>query len=359
MSMQWYIARRLMWAIFVTWVAMSVTWGLFTISPVGGELAAAQQAAMQGGDAEEAQEAYKKANRQTGSLWDRYIRYVVNMFLLNWGWSVAYEQPVMEVLANAWPYSMQYNLPASVLTVVLGMGLGLYSAMNKYTKTDYVATFIAFFGLSIPNFWFAIMLVLITGVWFSDGVLFGFSLEWFQIPTFYQTDMVKNAQGGLLGMNLIDPASGFEYGWIGLKNIRQILLPIIVVATAGFASQMRYSRAYTIEYANQEFVKTARAKGAGESRVLFKHIFRVALVPLSTVLVNDVLAFFITGSLIIEQIFQIPGLFLLQFRAITSNPDTAIVMATALIPIFVAVIGYLIQDLTYVALDPRIDYGDR
>lgn len=359
MSMQWYVARRILWAVFVTWVALSVTWGLFHFSPVGGELRAAQEAALAGGDAEEAMQDYRQRTGKTGSLWEQYVKYVVNMFLLNWGWSVAYNAPVMEVLAGAWPYSMQYGLPSTILTAVMGMGLGLYSAMNRYTKTDYAATFVGFFGLSIPNFWFAIMLILITGVWFKDAVVFGVALDWFRIPTFYDPTMVTDANGGLLGMNLIDPASGFEYGWVGLRNIRQIILPVLVISTAGFASQMRYSRGYAIEYANQEFVKTARAKGASEMRVLFKHIFRVALVPLSTILVGDVLAFLVTGSVIIEQIFQIPGLFLLQFRAITTTPDTAIVMATALIPVFVAVIGYLLQDLAYVALDPRIDYGDR
>jgi peptide/nickel transport system permease protein len=163
----------------------------------------------------------------------------------------------------------------------------------------------------------------------------------------------------MFGMNVIDPSSGFEYGWIGLKNIRQLILPIVVISTAGFASQMRFSRAQAIEQANQEYVKTAHAKGASEMQVLFKHIFRVALVPLSTILVGDVLLFILSGSLIIETIFQIPGLGLIGYRALTSTPDTAVVMATSLIPIFLAVIGYLLQDLAYVALDPRISYGDR
>lgn len=359
MSLKWYVARRILWAVFVTWVALSVTWALFYVSPVGGELRAAQEAAQTGGDPEEAIEDYKKRIGEDSPWYEQYYKYVINMFLFNWGWSTSYQKPVLDVFIEAWGYSFQYGAPSVILTALIGFGLGLYSAVNRYTPSDYLATFIAYFGLSIPNFWFAIMLILIAGIWFQDAEILGLSLAPLKVPTFYDSQVISAANGGMFGYNIIAPSTGFKYGFISTENARQLILPVIVISTAGFASQMRYSRAQALEYVNTDFVKVAYAKGASQTRVVVKHIFRVALVPLSTILVGDVLAILLTSSIIIEQIFQIPGLGLITYRAITTNPDTAVVMAGALVPIFIAVIGYLLQDLAYVALDPRIDYEDR
>jgi peptide/nickel transport system permease protein len=121
---------------------------------------------------------------------------------------------------------------------------------------------------------------------------------------------------------------------------------------------MRYSRTQALEYANSDFVKTARAKGASGWRVLVRHIFRVALVPLSTILIAEALALLFAGSFIIEAIFQIPGLGRLTLDAINQK-DTPLVIGATLIPVFISIMGNLFQDLAYVLLDPRIDYGDR
>jgi len=130
----------------------------------------------------------------------------------------------------------------------------------------------------------------------------------------------------------------------------------VVLSTAAFASHMRYSRAYALEYANSEFVKTARAKGADDRRVLFRHVLRVALVPLATILVFDVLNVLVAGTLVVEYIFSIPGLGLVTYQAFV-NQDTAVVMAWTMLTVFVAVFGYLLQDVAYVYLDPRIGIG--
>ncbi len=343
-GMRWYIARRLMWAIFATWVALSITWGLLALSPNQGELRAAQQAAMQGGDAEEAMEDFRTREGLNRHWTERYMDYVVGMMTLNWGWSDQFSKPVLDLFIEKYPFSLQYALPVTIITVIVGYGLGLYSAMNQYTREDYAATLFAFFGLSIPNFWFAIILILIMGVWMQDAAISLFAvtidLSWFQLPTFYNPQVVR------------------EHGWVSLENIRQLILPIAVLSTAAFASNMRYSRAQALEYANSEFVKTAKSKGASGWRVLTRHILRVALVPLATILVFDILNLLFAGTLIIEFIFQIPGLGWITYQGFI-NQDTAIIMANTLIGVFIAIVGYLLQDLAYVALDPRIEYGDR
>jgi peptide/nickel transport system permease protein len=345
MSMRWYVARRLLWVVFATWFALSITFGMLALSPNNGELRAAQQAAMTGGNASEAIEDYRKNKGLDDPLHVRYKDFMVGYLTGNWGYSQRLEMPVLQAFAEKYPYSVQYMIPSILLTVIVGYGLGLYSAMNQYTRSDYIATFTAYFGLSIPNFWFAIMGILVMAVWFQDAVVFGIPLQNISVPTFYHT-----------GTPILNDFMGIPYP--NPANLQQLFLPILVISTAGFANNMRYSRAQALEYANSEFVKTARAKGASGWRVLTRHVLRVAIVPLMTILVGDFLAIFLGSSLIIETVFQIPGLGLLTYKSVLNN-DTPVVLASTLISVFVAIGGNLIQDLMYVALDPRIDYGDR
>lgn len=334
--MKWYIAKRLAWTLVATGIALTLIFGVITISPNTEKMEASFAAADRGGNPEEAMEAFEERRGLNKPLSERYIDYMTNIATLDWGWSTTRSQPVTTALANAWPYSAQIMIPAILLAVVVGFGLGLYSAMHQYTTADYVATFIAFFGISIPNFWFAIVLILVVSVWMGDLTVFGVHLGNYVPPVFYQTGV----------------------GFLTVQNLKQIIMPIIVTSTAAVAGQMRYSRSQTLEYAESQFVKAARAKGAGEWRVLIKHIFRVALIPLSTILVSDALALLWAGATLVEIVFQIPGIGLLGYNAII-NQDTSLIMGVTLIPVFIALIGNLLQDLMYVWLDPRIDYGDR
>ncbi|PSQ18925.1 ABC transporter permease [Halobacteriales archaeon QS_8_69_26] len=350
--MKWYIARRTIWAIIVLWITLSVTWMLLELSPNQGELQAAQQAAMQGQDADKAIEDYKKREGLDKPAHERYLSYMVNMYTLNWGYSTEWDKNVISLFLDRWPFTLQYILPSTMLTMLVGYGLGLYSALNQYDRSDYVATFIAFFGLSIPNFWFAIVLVLITAVWFSDLVLFGVDMSMFQLPVFYKSEVINTSETiTIMGIELV------RGGWFTFDNVKQLLLPVIVISTAGFAANMRYARAYTLEYANAEFVKTARAKGANSIAVT-RHILRVALVPLSTILVFQLLSVFATGTVVIEFIFSIPGLGQVTYLSFV-NQDTPVILGITVIGVFVALFGFLLQDIAYVYLDPRIDYGDR
>ena len=324
MGMKWYVVRRVAWAVVATYLAVSLTFGLLMITPNSGADVAAAQAAVSGQDYEAVRESYLERRGLDRPITEQYVDYMTNIFTLDWGYSFTQNEPVMDAIADAWLYSAQYFVPAIVISAVLGYGIGLYSALNRYTPTDYLGSFLAYFGISIPNFWFAIVLILLFGVIFRV------------VPTFYDSSVPI----------------------LSVQNARQLILPVIVLSTASVAGQMRYSRAQAIEYARSAFVKTARAKGASDWRVLTRHVLRVALVPLSTILIADVLAVLFAGSFIIESIFQIPGLGRLALTAIEEK-DTPLVLATTLIPVFIAIVGNLLQDLAYVALDPRIDYGDR
>ncbi|MFB6108734.1 MAG: ABC transporter permease [Haloplanus sp.] len=322
--MRWYVVRRVAWAVVATYLILSVTWGLLALTPNPAAEQLQFQAAAGGGSAEAAQSAFRARRGLDRPLWVRYKEYMVNMATLNWGWSDSRSQPVMAAIADALPYTAVYSVPTTILSTLLGLTIGLYSATHQYTKSDYAATFFAFFGYAIPNFWFAIILLLV----------FAVQLGWFPV--------------------VFDP----NVPLLGAEMARQLVLPVVVLTTGTIAGVMRYSRAEALEYVQAEFVKTAKSKGADERRILTRHILRPAAVPLMTILIGDILGIFLASSYLVEVVFGIPGLGQLSYNAIISQ-DTALVLGTTLIFTFVAVIGNLLQDIAYTVLDPRIDYGDR
>lgn len=323
--MKAYIAKRIAWTFFATWVTLTITFLLLDFSPISAAGAQFVDQQVQAGmSAEEARALYEQQLGHGDTVWERYTNFMVGLATLDWGWSTLYNQPVTDVIANSWIYSFQYVFPATVISVVLGFGIGLYSATHQYTKGDYAATLFGFTGISLPNFWFAIMLILI----------FSVTLGW--LPSYYTT----------------------AHGILSWGNAKQLILPIVVLSTSAIASEMRYARAESLEYVHAEFVKTARAKGLSENEVTVRHIFRPAMVPLITILVGDILGLLFAGGFVLEYIFSIPGLGLISYNAIIQQ-DTPLVLATVLIPVFIAIIGNLVQDICYTILDPRIDFGDR
>jgi peptide/nickel transport system permease protein len=292
------------------------------------------EAAQAGRDPQQARQAAAEARGLDQPFHVQYIEFMRNMLTLNWGWSTTRSQTVMDALTDAIPYSLMYGVPAVLISTALGLAIGLYSATNQYTKTDYAATFFAFFGISIPNFWFAIVLLVVFGAW----------LGWVDILF----DPNASKVDGEFALRAI----------LGWENVKQLILPTFVLTTTSIAGVMRYSRAEALEYVEAEFVKTARAKGVDDRTILLKHVFRPASVPLATILVGDLLGIIFVGSYLIEVVFGIPGLGLLSYHAIV-NQDTALVFGTVFVPTFIAIVGNLAQDIAYVILDPRIDYGDR
>lgn len=338
--MKWYVFKRTVWAGVATLIILTITFILMYVTPDHELINLEFEVAAAGGDARAAVEARREARGLDQPFHVQYIEFMSNMASGNWGWSRTRSQPVTEAMAQAIPYSLMYGVPATILSIIFGITIGLYSAMNQYTKSDYVATFFAFFGFCIPNFWFAIILL----------VFFGVYLDWVDILFDHNAPRVD---GEWKPFTLAQWQAIFS-----TTNVKQYILPTFVLMTGATASLMRYSRAEALEYIDAEFVKTARAKGVKERTILYKHIMRPASVPIATILVGDILGIIFVGSYLIEVVFGIPGLGLLSFNAII-NQDTALVFGTIFVPVFIAIIGNLAQDIAYVYLDPRIDYGDR
>ena len=324
-NLVWYVTRRLCWAVLAAVVILTVTFGLLAASPNPQASAAAIQAAQEGSDPAQAQERIEEIRGEDRPVTEQYIDFIVSTVTLDWGDSYVYGEAVTTVIADAWVYSALVVVPSTVLAVGVGFAIGVYSATHQYTKADYAATAVAFFGISVPNFWLAIVLVLV----------FGVTLEW--LPVTYDT----------------------QAPFWSLEHAKSLVMPVFVLTTAAIASQMRYARAETLEYVDATWTKTARAKGVSEWRVTLRHVFRPATVPLSTILVADLVGIVFATAYVVEVIFQIPGLGLVSYNAILRG-DTPLVLATTLIPVVLTIVANLLQDVAYTVLDPRISYeGDR
>ena len=322
--MRWYVARRLMWAVVVTFIIVSITWLMLRLTPDRDIIQAGQAAAQAGQNATAEQERLRELRGLNDPLWVQYAGYMENVFTLDWGFSESRSQPVTEAVWTALYYTVQYSVPWTLLTIVFGTAAGLYSTAHQYSWRDNLMTFFAFFGFSIPNFWFGIILLLVFSVF----------LGW--VPVTYKTDVAV-------------------FSW---TNAKQLILPVFVLVTGSVGGIQRVSRNESAEYLNTDFVKTARAKGANSTRILTRHILRPASVPMSTTYVGTLLALFTGNSVLVETVFSIPGLGRLLLQGAVSQ-DTPLVLGTSFVFIFIAVIGNLLQDIVYTVLDPRIDYGDR
>jgi peptide/nickel transport system permease protein len=319
-----YVTARVAWAGVVSFIIMTLTFIFIAFSPDPAVQQAATQAALEGGDPAEATERVRELRGLNEPIYVRYIDYITSIVTLQWGWSSMRSQPVTDAVIQSLYYTAQYSIPWTLLTVTIGPLVGLYSSANKYSWRDHLATGFAFFGYAIPNFFFAIILLLVFGVW----------LEW--IPVIYRVDVPV----------------------FSVENAIQLALPVFVLVTGSIGGLMRVSRNESSEYINADFVKTARAKGVSPLRAYALHILRPTMVPLSTTMVGQLLLLFAGSSLLVEVVFSIPGLGRTLFRASISQ-DTNLVLGLILVFVFIGVIGNLLQDLTYTLLDPRISYEDR
>ncbi|WP_049910942.1 ABC transporter permease [Halorubrum coriense] len=319
-----YLSARVLWAGVVSLIIVTVTFLMLAAAPNPAVRQAATQAALQGGDPAAAAERARELRGLNEPLHVRYFDFIQSVYTLDWGWSVSRSQPVMEAVTQALYYTAQYSIPWTILTIILGPLVGVYSAANMYSWKDHAATGFAFFGYAIPNFFFGIILLLVFGVW----------LEW--IPITYNTGVPV----------------------FSVENAIQLAIPVFVLVTGSIGAVMRVSRNESAEFQNADFMKTAKAKGVSPLRAYAYHVMRPTLVPLSTTLVGQLLALFLGASLLVEVVFAIPGLGRLTYEALIAQ-DTNLVLGTTLFFTFVAVIGNLIEDLVFTVLDPRISYDDR
>ena len=211
---------------------------------------------------------------------------------------------------------------------MLAIGIGVYSALRQYSVFDYTATTFSFLGLATPVFWLALML----------QVLFVNIYLWFDLRIFY----TANLSG-------VDPGSGISFA---LDRAQHLALPIIVLCVASIATYSRYMRGAMLEVINSDYVRTARAKGLVERKVIMKHAFRNALIPLTTVIALNFGAL-VGGVVVTETVFGLDGMGLYFVTALNAG-DPYPVMAWLMLVSAAIIFFNLLADITYGFLDPRI-----
>ena len=248
----------------------------------------------------------------------RYLLWVEGVFAGDLGESIRIKWPVLDLVLEKLPVTGELAAIAFLIALSIGVPIGVVSAVKNGSLIDYVATMAALWGLSIPNFWLGILLILL------------FSVEW-----------------GLL------PASGFVSPAESLsRNLGTLIMPAFVLGNALAAGMMRHTRSAMLGVLSADYVRTARAKGLSETRVVLHHALRNALVPLITLGALDFGAL-LSGAVLTEQVFTIPGFGKLIVDAVF-NRDYAVVQGVVLCTAFVYILLNLLADATYVLVNPRL-----
>tara|TARA_Y100001968_G_scaffold165478_1_gene151495 strand:- start:8 stop:1108 length:1101 start_codon:yes stop_codon:yes gene_type:complete len=260
---------------------------------------------------------------------NQYHIWTVNTLSLDFGNSFRDNEPVIDKMKRRVPITMTLNLIAVFISYIIAIPLGIYSAIKDQTLFERITTFVVFMLYSLPGFWIGIMAII-----FLCG---GDFLDIFPYAGLHST--------------YVEHMTSFEKF---LDYLWHLILPIIIMTYGSFAYLSRQMRTGMLEIIRQDFIRTARAKGLPEKTVIFKHALRNSLIPIVTMLAF-LLPNMISGSLIVETIFSIPGMGSLSYGAIMSR-DYPIVMAVFTISSVLTLFGILLADILYSVVDPRITF---
>jgi microcin C transport system permease protein len=260
---------------------------------------------------------------------ERYWIWLKNLARLDFGESFTYEEPVMKVISDRFPISLQFGLCSLLLSYLVCIPLGIAKAVKAGSRFDTVSGLVLYFTYAIPPLIFGIFLI----VFFAGGRHF----EWFPI-------------GMLRSDNYDDLTTWGKF----LDRAHHFVLPLICYMIGGFTELTMLMRNSMLDVIKQDYVRTARAKGLSEKVVIYKHALRNALIPIASGF-GGFFRVFLAGSLIVESVFQLDGIGLLSYRSILSR-DYNVIMGLIFLSALFLLIGRIISDIVYVLVDPRIDF---
>ncbi|HEY7464499.1 MAG TPA: ABC transporter permease [Candidatus Limnocylindria bacterium] len=305
-----YIIRRVLWIVPVLFVVSVITFSLMKAAP-GGPWSNGKPLS---------QRAIAQLDHKYGldkPVIDQYLTWAGNMLRGDMGPSYRYPtRSVNDIVADGVGTTVHLGVMAFLLSVLVGIPLGVVAALRHNGIPDYIATFVSVLGIATPSFVISIFLL----VFFSAG------LHWF--PT---------------------------HGWRGWERPEAMVLPTIALALFPIAQIARYTRASMLEVTRKDYVRTAHSKGLKERSVVLVHMIRNALIPVVTIL-GPLLAFLITGSFIIETIFSVPGIGRFYVQSIGQRDYGVIMAMTMMFAVVIAVLN-LVVDVLYAYIDPRIHYS--
>lgn len=253
-------------------------------------------------------------------------------------WRLNRDRPVTDLLAGRIPKSIQLIGLSTLLSLCLGLPLGVYSAVRQYSRFDYIFTTLAFMGTAMPTFFFGILAIMIFSIVPNN-------LGWFYLPSGSAT-AVRDYTLPLLGTVTANSV---------MDRTLHTILPVLVLTVVQVAGWSRYVRASMLEVLRQDYVRTARAKGLVERVVILKHALRNGLIPFVTIVVFT-LPGLIGGAIITETIFNWPGMGRLYFLAL-GDSDYPVAMSILFMTAVLTVIATLLRDILYTIVDPRIRFS--
>lgn len=253
-----------------------------------------------------------------------YLNWLKNLCKFDFGTSFKYGVPVTQVIKEHMGVSFAVALIATIFEFMIAIPLGVTAATHQYSIRDYVVTILVMIGISLPSFFFGQLL--------KD--VFAMKLGWF--PPSGILDGTQSLTGGAL---LLDYA-------------RHMFIPILTVVILSIGGRMRMTRTNMLEVLNSDYIRTARAKGLKEKKVIYKHAFRNTLIPLVTSLAGLLPSLF-SGAIITEQVFDLPGIGNKAFQAMVAA-DIPFIMGYNMFLALLSVIGVLLADLMYAWVDPRV-----
>lgn len=239
----------------------------------------------------------------------------------SWKWTV----PVIEKFQDSVWISFIMGGISLILELLIAIPLGVIAATKQYSKTDYTITVLALAGISLPTFFFASLLKL----------LFSVRLGWFDL-------------GGLVGRNYEQLSAAGQFA----DKAHHLVLPIVTLTVISVGSLMRYTRTNMLEVLNADYIRTARAKGLSESKVIYHHAFRNTLIPLVTIIGGSLPGLF-SGALITETLFSIPGIGFVSYQSMVAG-DIPFSMFYLVFLAILTLLGNLISDILYAVVDPRV-----
>ena len=325
--MRKYIIKRLLYSIIIFFFVMLIIYTLMRCLPTSYIESLARQRSMQPGS-----KSYEEWMAQLTAMYNMdkgillgYLNWLKDFFRGNFGDSWYYTVPVVQKFHETIWLSFWMGLISMFFELVIAIPLGIVAATKQYSRTDYTISVLALAGISLPTFFFASLLKL----------FFSVKMGWFDLF-------------GLVGRNYEQLSSWGQF----LDKANHLVLPILTLVVISIGSLMRYTRTNMLEVLNADYIRTARAKGLDEKKVIYHHAFRNTLIPLVPIVGGSLPSLF-SGALITETLFSIPGIGYTSYHAMVAGDIPFSMFYLAFLAIL-TLLGNLIADILYAVVDPRV-----
>jgi peptide/nickel transport system permease protein len=316
-----YIIRRLLMAIIIVILVTIMVFSAMRLLPGDPlEIFIGQSAGM-GQMTEEVKEQLRHEYGLDKSPVMQYFDWIAGILHGDLGRSITYRDNVGTLMAQRFPVTLHIGLVAFILGNAIGIIMGIIAALKRGSWMDSLVTVFSYIGISIPVFWLGFLLMYV----------FGFHLKWLPISGY---------------------VSPFDDFWLSTKHI---IMPVICIMITGLAVIARQTRSSVLEVSQQDYIRTAWAKGLKERYIVFRHILKNSLIPVVTLLGIGIGIIF-GGSVLVEQVFAIPGIGRLLVTSVFQQ-DYVVVQSGVLVISFIVIMSNLVVDISYAWLDPRIRYG--